>query len=629
MQYHLNGYQIGDPNVLSNADNRAITSDLPGEVDVLIVGCGPAGLTLAAYLARFSDITVCIIDMKSGPLEIGQADGIACRTVEMFEAFGFSEKVLKEAYWVNETTFWKPDKASGEKIIRSGRIQDTEDGLSEFPHVILNQARVHDFYLEIMKNSVSGLEPHYNRKLVGFDMDKSRNYPICASVENLDSRATDKVTTIQARLLIGCEGARSAVRKALGLKLYGDSANKAWGVMDVLAVTNFPDIRLKSVIQSSNEGSLLIIPREGGYMCRLYIEMDKLNRDERVSSKKITSDNLVKAAQRIMHPYLIDFKEIVWWSVYEIGQRLSERFDDTGEGKVDKPRVFIAGDACHTHSPKAGQGMNVSMADTFNLGWKIAAVLRGQSRPELLKTYSIERQNIAKELIDFDREFAEMFSTAPKSEFQPSGVDPEEFKKYFVKHGRYTAGTETRYPATIIQGEPVFQHLASGFPIGMRFHSAPVIRLADAKPCQLGHIIKADGRWRLFIFSGSAGITELCDYLEQDKTSPIIKFTPKGSDIDSVIDVRCIFQEMHSTHDFFSLPSLLRPSKGNYNLIDYEKAYCSDVDEKNNIFDLRGVDRSKGCVVIIRPDQYVSHIVPIDGYHAIANFFDRFMLARS
>ena len=163
----------------------------------------------------------------------------------------------------------------------------------------------------------------------------------------------------------------------------------------------------------------------------------------------------------------------------------------------------------------------------------------------------------------------------------------------------------------------------------MRFHSAPVIRLADAKPCQLGHIIKADGRWRLFIFSGSAGITELCDYLEQDKTSPIIKFTPKGSDIDSVIDVRCIFQEMHSTHDFFSLPSLLRPSKGNYNLIDYEKAYCSDVDEKNNIFDLRGVDRSKGCVVIIRADQYVSHIVPIDGYHAIANFFDRFMLARS
>ena len=219
MQYHLNGYQTGDPNVRRNADSRAITSDLPSEVDILIVGCGPAGLTLAAYLARFSDISVCIIDMKSGPLEIGQADGIACRTVEMFEAFGFSEKVLKEAYWVNETTFWKPDKVSTKKIVRSGRIQDTEDGLSEFPHVILNQARVHDFYLEIMKNSVSSLEPYYNRKLVGFDTDKSRDYPICALVENLDSRDTDKITTIRTKFLIGCEGARSPVRKALGLKL--------------------------------------------------------------------------------------------------------------------------------------------------------------------------------------------------------------------------------------------------------------------------------------------------------------------------------------------------------------------------------------------------------------------------
>ena len=163
----------------------------------------------------------------------------------------------------------------------------------------------------------------------------------------------------------------------------------------------------------------------------------------------------------------------------------------------------------------------------------------------------------------------------------------------------------------------------------MRFHSAPVIRLADAKPCQLGHIIKADGRWRLFIFSGTAGVNELCDFLERDITSPIIKFTPEGSDIDSVIDVRCIFQEMHSSYDFFNLPSLLRPTKGCYNLIDYEKAYCPQADGKNNIFDLRGVDRRKGCVIIIRPDQYVSNIVPIDGHHTITNFFDRFMLERS
>ena len=86
---------------------------------MLIVGCGPTGLTLAAQLAAFPEIKTRIVDQKSGPLQLGQADGIACRTMEMFEAFGFSERVLKEAYWVNETTFWKPDDKQREHIVRS------------------------------------------------------------------------------------------------------------------------------------------------------------------------------------------------------------------------------------------------------------------------------------------------------------------------------------------------------------------------------------------------------------------------------------------------------------------------------------------------------------------------------
>ena len=152
-------------------------------------------------------------------------------------------------------------------------------------------------------------------------------------------------------------------------KLRGDSASQAWGVMDVLAVTDFPDVRLKSAIQSANEGSALIIPREGDFLSRIYIELDKLNEDERVSNLNITTDRLIAAAQRILHPYALDVKEIAWWSVYEIGQRLCDRFDDLGEdASLDRaPSVFIAGDACHTHSPKAGQGMNVSMQDGLNL----------------------------------------------------------------------------------------------------------------------------------------------------------------------------------------------------------------------------------------------------------------------
>jgi phenol 2-monooxygenase len=556
--------------------------------------------------------------------------------------------VLKEAYWVNETSFWKPDDKDRASIVRSGRIQDVEDGLSEFPHVILNQARVHEFYLDIMRNAPTRLEPDYSRQLVdltialvdgGSEADgesRAPAYPVNVRLKRLDTPHGVQAETVKARFVVGCDGARSVVRKSLGLALDGDSANQAWGVMDVLAVTDFPDFRIKSAVQSAKEGNLLIIPREGGYLVRLYIELEKLSENERASNLDVTPDRLVAAAQRILHPYTLEVKEIAWWSVYEIGQRLCDKYDDLLDQPAQHgfPRVFIAGDACHTHSPKAGQGMNVSMQDAFNLGWKLASVLRGRCSPEILGTYSDERQAVAKELIDFDRKWAKMFSAPPKDPLNADreGVDPAEFQTYFVKQARFTAGTETRYAPSIVSGKPTYQHLAEGFTIGMRFHSAPVIRLADARPVQLGHTVKADGRWRLFAFADigdpaapSSRLRALCEFLARADQSPVTRYTQAGADIDSMIDVRAIFQQGHRQLAIEAMPALLLPRKGRYGLCDYEKMFCPDLKNRADIFDLRGIDRIVGCIVVVRPDQYVAHVLPLDAYAELGSFFDGFM----
>ncbi len=647
MQFHLNGFRTGDPGI-SEPSEQSIASprsdSLPAEVDVLIVGCGPAGLTLAAQLAAFPAIKTVIVDQKPGPLQLGQADGVACRTMEMFNAFGFAERVLKEGYWVNETSFWKPDQARPERIMRHGRIQDVEDGLSEFPHMILNQARVHDFFLDVMRNSPSRLEPHYARRLIDLQTDpaaapadSASSYPVTVRLERLDSEHAGEIETVKARYVVGCDGARSNVRKAIGRALHGDSANHAWGVMDVLAVTDFPDIRLKALIQSAGEGSILVIPREGGYLVRIYVEMDKLSENERVSNRNLTVEHLIAAVQRILHPYTIDVKEVAWWSVYEIGQRLCDRFDDVPEMDVGErlPRVFIAGDACHTHSPKAGQGMNVSMQDSFNLGWKLAAVLQGWCAPQLLHSYSAERQSVARELIDFDREWAKMLSAPLKSESDADGegVDPAEVQEYFIRHGRYTAGTVTRYAPSILTGDGAHAHLAKGFVIGARFHSAPVIRLADAKPVHLGHAAQADGRWRLYAFADaqdpaapSSRLRGLCDFLADSPVSPMRRYTRTGADIDWVIDVRAVFQQGHRALAIQAMPAFLLPSKGRLGLRDYEKMFCPDLKGGNDIFEMRGIDRDRGCVVVVRPDQYVAHVLPLDAYTQLSEFFDGFML---
>jgi phenol 2-monooxygenase len=552
--------------------------------------------------------------------------------MEMFEAFSFSERVLKEACWINETTFWKPDLAQPANIVRSGWVQDTEDGLSEFPHVVLNQARVHDFYLDVMCKSPSRLEPYYARRLLDLQIDANSGdnadpHQVTARLERVDPAHEGQIETIKARYVVGCDGARSTVRKSIGRTLHGDSANHAWGVMDVLAVTDFPDVRFKSLIQSASDGSIIIIPREGGYLFRLYIELDKLDAGERISSRNITADDLIAAAQRIFKPYSLEVKEVPWWSVYEIGQRLCDKFDDVPEEDAAKrlPRVFIAGDACHTHSPKAGQGMNVSMQDGFNLGWKLASVLRKRCAPHLLHSYSAERQAIAKELIDFDREWATLLASS-------KGFDPAETQSYFVRHGRYTAGTAARYTPSILTGEATHQHLAEGFRIGMRFHSAPVIRLADAKPVHLGHTVKADGRWRLFAFAGAedpaasnSGIRALCDFLAEAQNSPVRKYSADDEDIDAVIDLRAVFQQDHHALAIEAMPSLLLPQKGRYGLRDYEKIFCADLKSGNDVFTMRGIDRKAGCMVVVRPDQYVAHVLPLDGYERLAAFFDGFM----
>jgi phenol 2-monooxygenase len=630
MQFHTDGFRSGDPRVRP-ADPAAAArpAALPHEVDVLIVGSGPAGLVLAAQLAEFPTITTRIVERKSGPLELGQADGVACRTVEMFEAFGLSEQLVAEAYWVNETVFWRPDAHDRSRIVRTGRVQDVEDGLSEFPHVIVNQARIHDHLLGSMRRSPSRLEPDYDFEVVNVAIGDSGDRPVTVTLRRTDTARAGAEVTVHAKYVVGCDGARSAVRQSIGRELHGDTANHAWGVMDILAVTDFPDIRLKAAIQSGS-GNILLIPREGGYLVRLYVDLGEVDPDDRAAVRGMQSDQVIALARRVLHPYTLDVKEIAWFSIYEVGQRLTDKFDDVPAELVGTrtPRVFIAGDACHTHSAKAGQGMNVSMQDAFNLGWKLAAVLEGRSPESLLHTYSAERQAIAQELIDFDKAWSTIMAAPPRNPANPAagGVDPAELQEYFVRSGRYTAGVATRYSPSSLTAAPTHQDLAKGFTIGMRFHSAAVIRLADAKPVQLGHAARADGRWRLYAFADAARpgdpasrLRALCEYLEHSPDSPVRRYTTAGADVDNVFDVRAVVQQHHRDLPLADLPSLLKPRKGRYGLVDYEKVFTPD-SRGDDIFDLRQIARDHGALVVVRPDQYVAHVLPLDAYAELAAF---------
>jgi phenol 2-monooxygenase len=631
MQFHHHGYVSGDPRI-ANAAGTGIDrpEELPDEVDVLIVGTGPAGMMTAAQLSQFPSVTTRIIEKRTGRLAIGQADGIQARSVETFQAFGFADRITDEAYRITEMAFWKPDPNDSTKIVRAARTPDDATGISEFPHLIVNQARVLDYFAEVMANAPTRMKPDFGYEFCALEVGEGE-YPVTVTLKRTGADSAGQLRTVRAKYVVGSDGARSAVRDTIGCTPIGDKAFHAWGVMDVLAVTDFPDIRTKCAIQSGSGGSILHIPREGGHLFRMYVDLGEVAENDNGNVRKTSIEDIIAHANEIMHPYTLDVRDVAWHSVYEVGHRVTDRFDDVPVDEVGTrmPHVFITGDACHTHSAKAGQGMNVSMQDGFNLGWKLGHVLEGRSPESLLATYTAERQAIAQNLIDFDKEWSTMMAKRPEDFDNPS-----ELEEFYVKTAEFPAGFMTEYEQSMIVGGAVHQDLARGFTLGKRFKSAPVVRVCDANPVHLGHHHRADGRWRIYVFADSAAgnrssspaLDELADWLKESPESPVVRYTPIGTDGDSRFDIKVVYQQAHTSVDLGAVPSIFLPRGGPFGLVDYEKVYATD--PVVDIFDERGIDRD-GAIVVVRPDQYVAQVLPLGATEELADFFAANMLPQN
>ncbi|MDB2450769.1 3-hydroxybenzoate 4-monooxygenase, partial [Pseudomonadales bacterium] len=235
------------------------------------------------------------------------------------------------------------------------------------------------------------------------------------------------------------------------------------------------------------------------------------------------------------------------------------------------------------------------------------------------------------QLIEADKQLSKLVATSPtaKQSEQQIKTDITDIEKFMARQNGFVAGTAIEYfPSYICTGQEN-QTLASGFNIGQRFHSAEAIRVSDGRCQHLGHLNKADGRWRLFIFGSDQNPTDtasdsaqLIHFLAKSESSPVIKYTPEGTDIDSVIDVYGVFQQRDLAIE--EIPGFLWPAKGKYGLNDYEKVFHADQD--NDIYALRGIDRSRGCMVIVRPDQHIANILPLNAQTELSAFFDEFML---
>ncbi|HCH69672.1 MAG TPA: 3-hydroxybenzoate 4-monooxygenase, partial [Colwellia sp.] len=259
---------------------------------------------------------------------------------------------------------------------------------------------------------------------------------------------------------------------------------------------------------------------------------------------------------------------------------------------------------------------------------------QGKCKPKLLQTYSSERRKVALQLIEADRQLSKLVATRPTSDNDApeAKTNTVDIQKFMARQNGFVAGTSIEYNSSYICTGAENQNLASGFKIGQRFHSAEAIRVADGGRQHLGHLNKADGRWRIFIFGNkqnpgesSSESYKLVEFIANSESSPVRKYTPDAADIDSVIDIYTVFQQQDLSIE--NMPDFLWPAKGKFGLRDYEKVFHAE--KGNDIFEQRNIERSSGCMVVVRPDQHIANILPLNAYQELTAFFDEFMIAQN
>ncbi|KAK4146434.1 uncharacterized protein C8A04DRAFT_34903 [Dichotomopilus funicola] len=510
----------------------------PSHYDIVIVGAGPVGLMLSTCLARWG-YKIKHIDNRAEPTPTGRADGIQPRSLDLLRNMGLKSAIMAhKPARVYEVAFWDPSSSSsgsgeagqgkGRGIVRTGTWASCPGFIdARYPFTtLLHQGRIERVFIaDLGKSGVTIQRPW---TISGFASDENAdpNYPVTVNLEHVDGTAKE---TVKAKYLFGGEGARSFIRNQLGIGIkHKDPIAHVWGVMDGVVKTDFPDIKMKCTIHSEH-GSIMVIPREDN-MVRLYIQIASSTDPDFSPRKTATAEQVQASAKRILQPYSIEWERVEWYSVYPIGQGIADKYT------LDH-RVFLGGDACHTHSPKAGQGMNTAFLDALNLAWKIHAVESGFARRSLLETYETERKEVAESLLAFDNKYARLFSQRPPAasevaaaSAQTNGGTPgannesshkdNEFVNTFKESCAFTSGYGVSYQPNALNWSP--SHPAQSHVIlhpdstdakeprrtrtrlipGRLLPNADVTRVVDANVVHLEQEIPLNGSFRLFIFTG-------------------------------------------------------------------------------------------------------------------------------
>ena len=360
--------------------------------DVLIVGAGPSGLTLANVLAD-SGVGFRIVDKKPGPVRESRAAVVHVRTLELLDKLGLAETAVERGVKIGRVELFERGRRAAEFPLAGKGAE----ALTPFPHALgLEQYRTEELLVEGLRGR--GAEVGWGTEVLALRDGPEGTTAVVGGPDGAEEE-------ISARWVVGADGASSPVRHHLRLGFGGETYEQT-GLLADVELDDSSDAKLppgKIRLNLTRGGFVGVLNLTGG-LYRLFGAVPagfaERSTEKGVSHEAYASVDLGEIQRWFDEYFFVDarLKRAEWTSLYRIHSRMSDRF------RVGN--VFLVGDAAHIHSPAGGQGMNLGMGDAYNLGWKLAMVAKGQAREKLLDSYEAERVPVAKAVLkNSDRGF--------------------------------------------------------------------------------------------------------------------------------------------------------------------------------------------------------------------------------
>ncbi len=389
------------------------------ETDIFIVGAGPVGLA-CAYLAELSGLKTIIVDKSEGPLQVGRADALNGRTLQLLEVADLFEELYPLGLPCNTSSIWE----NGKFVSRQSHWWEALEGCFHKHFLMLGQSFVEKFLnekLDLINASVV-------RQTTLEDIQVTDQGCI-ATLSNGD--------IIKSDYLIGSDGSHSFVRNYFNIPFEITRPQIVWAVIDAVLDTDFSKVPEIIVFQSETS-DVAWIPREGN-IDRFYVRMDR---------KDFVIEDAMKKINTAMTPHTVTIKELVWYSQFSVKESVAENY-------LIQNRVILAGDACHIHSVNGGQGLNTGLADSFNLIWKLNMIKNHGANPNLLHSYENERKPVALSVIQSSGELVR------STKYSNTGTHAKDYVKIVENRAGNITGMGIRYSENGIAGTRVYDFIVN------------------------------------------------------------------------------------------------------------------------------------------------------------------------